>query len=283
MNSNPRDLNTPYPLLPAADVELTAAGMSVLDAHVQVILPAADLRTACRAPDSALPSLLRNQSLCRVMVRSITVQGQASFATVLVDTPLQAGSEARIIPVYIGRDSVPPVGESFLIMEDWPAQGDATLDVATQTVDNVEYGIPVELHPDCLVLLQAAPTITLYTRTHIPSSEDSMDEASDIVSEPVIQSGVSLTDGHNTTVEDIDGTLVLTAADGLGLGVYTVPPYDPAEPGYEGMAYKGLRTINGLQGTVSIEATGTFSVTTDSKNNEIELAIDWSAVDTIDT
>ena len=86
----------------------------------------------------------------------------------------------------------------------------------------------MDIHPDCLVFTQEAPTLTLETQTGAVT----------------FGSSLKLTDGYNTTVTDTGDGVLITGIEGGGLGRL------PTDRMKEGMC--GLRSINGIEGAVSL-------------------------------
>lgn len=234
MAESVRDLAVWYPFMPAAG---TKPGWvdRILDLRLVVILPEADLDHMDRAAG-------HNESIVTAQLESF----DSSHARIKVLSPVYSEAQDMTVPIYSGRDAVPTTASYMVVEEDF---SDSDSDCG------------LEVHPGCLVLLQEAPKLGFMTRNVVSSVDGRVDD-----SDPSRQTRIDgadysdsvyyptkLDNGHNVEVYLAGESIVFNASPGAGLGVYTDPPYTDVHT-YSVQPSRGLRSINGLSGTVMISS-----------------------------
>lgn len=153
------------------------------------------------------------------------------------------------LQVFTGRDSRPQAGTSYIVMDE-----------------SVQfYGGPYKVHPDCFVFLQDAPVIQLMARGGVMSTDGRPMEGGGRINGavgdpvPVPSAELAFASGYNVQADYLDGTLSFDGMSGYGAGVYDTPPYVDVSA-YSTRPGKGLRSINGVTGDVSIEAGSVLDV-----------------------
>ena len=232
-----RDLANWYPLLPSGS--MPSAAKDVLDVRVIVKLPAEDY--AYQVNGVA-------KDMCSAVLDSFS----SSVATVSVTLP-DGVRQQMSIPVYVGRDAGPAPGGSYVVI--------AKTQPGVSAVDR-------RIHPDCLLFMQDAPTVTFMNRGSVskidarPGQHGGRQDGATGDPTPVSLNPLSFEDGYNVSVSVVDGSLVFTGAAGAGAGVFTSSPYSDVAslattPG------KGLRSINGKTGDVVITGSDVVDVSVD--------------------
>lgn len=230
----------------------------VLDARVVHTIDPADLEYTGRLDGAPwIAALLNITGYGTTAGCSVSVYWNAC-----VDGAYKKVSKTFAVASFVGRDA-PAVGR----------QATQSYVVLSADVHAEDYsGLVFLLHPDCLFVEKRAPRINWYLRGPVTSKDVATSEPTALGEG--FDKAIKIKDGNNTTVVYADGTLTLTAGEGLGTGVYTKPPYvDTEDEEYRDARCIALRSINGLHGDVSITGTGSVSVNTtgDADNLGIDI------------
>lgn len=205
------DLATWYPLLPVDGDDGTALSICRCIKDLRVTIPV-PVHKDLSSVDS-IRCVLTSVSASYIMFR-------ATLGESILD--IDGGMEC-----YLDARDVPGDAESFAIV-----------DPSLQTAS----GLSLQVHPDCLSVeldRSAADTgpLVLYDADGNPVSE------------------LKFRDGYNVSVQFKDGTLTFTARAAAGRGTYAATDslardYARIMAGRIKSAIKGVRSINGLTGTV---------------------------------
>ena len=239
-----RDLSVWYPLLPGVDA---ASGVPklVLDMRILVLLPA----TNVDEQDSFnlyMSSLTTTEMTVNVVMNANTI-------------------DTLTVPCYIGRDSRPNIGQSYVILDE--AVNDST--------DPLWEDAPLKIHPDCVLFRKARPKLYIHDRGAV-SKTDNVNGVDGRVTPGDMpaysMSTLSIENGHNIAVEYEDSAIRFTGGGGAGKGLYTIPPYSDLST-YELEPSHGLRSINGISGNVQMSGVGDVLLTAAVEDKDITLTI----------
>lgn len=259
MSETFRDTPQWYPILPSGqwDINNTPEAADILDARVCILLDCFELGT---------------QTCIEVFITGVTSNTTSKKATIAVYWR-ENGGEAKhkelIVPVFIGKNA-------YGSLED-RASGYVLLSSAVSFS-----GKKLRLHPDCLLLAQKPPKLDVWNRTKV-YSDDGINGESKVGPQYRQQRNcIDLDNGHNTqiTYDETSGTIIMEGGAGLGLGIYTEPPYVSGgswEAAYKTHPHVGLRTINGITESVTITtgaSVSALSADEDGKKDNIYLTIE---------
>lgn len=155
-----------------------------------------------------------------------------------------AGTASTInVPIYHGVD-VYPSTESYMLVDT----GYTTyLQANEQSVTYILNAL--RPHPDCFFFYQEAPVLSLQTRDQLTTSGTAAPQQEVVLNGSVL----NFSDGYNVSV-GWTGGILLTGLEGGGLGAVPVSP-SPFADGSGALTYvyeKGLRSINGKDGSVTL-------------------------------
>lgn len=186
----------------------------------------------------------------KTLVLTTIQENLAIFAIAVVGndgTPdLQAATTIEV-PITSGVDTI-PTGESYMLVDSaFSAIAASTTSAALETL---------RVCPDCFMFTETAPRISMVARTHLTTSDTAT------CSIKQLGSTIKLQNGYNIAVSG-DGTHIRwTAQEGGGIG--RIPAGSDVFDNITSMPYvqeRGLRSINGLTGNVSITGYSTLSIT----------------------
>lgn len=226
-----RDLAAWYPFMPNA-AEKPWWADRILDMRLVITLPEAELDDQ----DEGL-----NEDLIKVYLKSFS----PTTATISLLSPVLPADTEVEVPVYAGRDSM-PTSQSYIIVDSDFSDSES------------DCGTPV--HPACFILLQRAPKLGFMTRTKVSSIDGTSDQSDSSgqsridgadYSDSTVYYPDRLENGNNVEIYVTGDSIVFSASPGAGTGVYTTPPYTDVQS-YSVDPSRGLRSINGLSGTVML-------------------------------
>lgn len=228
-----RSLQVWYPFMPLDEPNDTLA--CIKDVRLIVVLPAGN------------PADMSSVSFSATLVSADATDKTMTFevaCSAYMETPQTY--EIR----QCTENDVLPMGSSYALVSEY-------VDI------DEDHDETFELHADCLLFLQTAPKLSLQERTGIAAKNQGVVVPGGYVATPKLpyQCGqkILLASGHNVSIEQYDGSIVLTGAAGAGTGMYTESPYiDVAAMGSQAI---GLQTINGLSDMVSMQAGASVSLT----------------------
>lgn len=232
MDNSIRDMAVWYPLVPSAgNASVPSFVKNVLDMKVYVRMYAEDFEQQVDG--------MNIDMLDAWLVSESSVSISRTGATPVICQ----------LQVYVGRDSRPPAGTSYIVLAE----------------NTSMTGGPFRVHPDCFVFMQDAPAIQLMDRGSINSTDGRPMEGGGRINgangdpTPVASTELRFADGYNVLASYLDSTITFDGLGGYGKGVYTEPPYSDVSV-YSTHPGKGLRSINGITGAVSIEAGSVLEV-----------------------
>lgn len=141
-------------------------------------------------------------------------------------------------------------------------------------------GLSYQIHPDCMVFQQIAPTLHMEKTTSSSSPVMQLEKGAsgisqwlfaDLVASELVDGVLRLANGHNVDVSGSSDTVLFTGTPGAGIGQWVTAPYSTEGSSFDGFRGKGLRSINGKTGHVLI--TGDRSVAVDRGDGDNTLAI----------
>lgn len=238
MSESIRDLAGWYPLLPNGTT-IPDAAKNILDMRVHAMLDPGDFTihgsgaTAVSVARAFLTGM--SSSSATVVVRSLPSRWMWDVDSV---------ETTYTIPVYVGRDAVPPPGEPYVVCAATPAA--------------VTFDPPYEIHPDCLVIMQRSPSLWFMLRGPVsstdaqPTAAGRIDGRVDPLPTAATLSKLSFEDGFNVSVSGSESSLVFTGNAGAGAGVWTVSPFNDVQA-WNTRPGRGLRSINGQTGAIMLE------------------------------
>lgn len=246
MSESLRDLATWYPLLPA-DGAVPAIARNILDMRVCVEIPVGDLRIhgqrrRIETQGQAMLTAVSPTALTVVVTRG-HLDGETGAA------PTQTYS----VPVFIGRDVVPPATGSYAICAAAPVQ--ETLATA------------YEVHPNCLLFHQPAPSVSFMERGPVNSNDAQIDPATGTRINGAVNRYpgaaylpvLSFESGYNVNVSGADSLLAFTGTVGAGKGIWVGSPFHDL-PNWNTQPGRGLRSINGQGEIVTFAGANSINV-----------------------
>lgn len=175
-----------------------------------------------------------NNGHIRIILRSIT----SSKATIELHIPNSYAIYMEIPVVNISEVVTPPVTDSYILI---------TKDLGTLT--DLEY----DIHPDCLTVMQEAPVLSIGVRYGVIS----MDKAS-VEYKYTFKDTIVLNSGNNVTVSGTPEIIIIDAGVGLGNGLFKQDPLLDGTSTNTPLIAKGLRSITGNAGAVSIRSNSPY-------------------------
>lgn len=157
------------------------------------------------------------------------------------------------VPVIDIRDNkLPPTTESYILIN-----GDIG------TLSNVYY----MLHPDCLTIMEEAPKLVIGLRYNPTSVDHATLET--------FRFGktINISSGYNANVNASSGSITIDAGAALGLGGFSSDPTGNDISGDGTIVAKGLLSINGIDGDVTIKSNSNYVNVDCSYMDEHELAL----------
>lgn len=244
MADTSRDLRGRYPFVyiggdPDEDAALYAVSRHVLDARITVSLPAG-------SGDAGIV----------VRVISVPSTSVASMSMELAVTGAEHTGQARI---YVGRDNSDMLATS---PDNWVLVDDGFVD-AVGAAGSWSVGGALQIHPSCLRMRQAPPVLYAVAREPGDPAEDATAGGAPMLDGERVPV-TSVEDGNNVSVSLDGGTLSFVSYPGAGSGIW--PTSAASMYGLESfdvLRKSGLRSINGLSGTVWIFGGGTVRVAAD--------------------
>jgi len=263
-----RDLSEWYPLLPgkignttAVETAVDAALSNILDIRITLeLLPGNPGPANSYNYDAIVCRLVRvyrtYENDVEVWKADIKIDGLYIPVNGVLTNSGTGQTLVVTLPVYAGRNTLPATAANYLLLEHFAE------------LDNIEYVI----HPDCLTVYQKPPSLTFFERAGV-RKEDRPGNDQATRKDRVEMQPLSLADGHNVTVELIGDILTFTGDDGVGLGVYTIPPYIDEDVSYSVSPGKGLRSINGYTDNVTLDTSRTIKLQSSGTADTVSLTI----------
>ena len=255
MSETFRDTPQWYPILPSGswDINYTPEAADIIDARVCVLLDCFELGT---------------QTCIEAFITAVN-NHEATITVYWRENGGKAKHKELIVPVFTGKNAYGSLKDR--------ASNYVLLSSAVSFS-----GKKLRLHPDCLLLAQKPPKLDVWNRTKVYSDDGINGEPKAGPQYRQQRNCIDIDNGHNTqiTYDETSGTITIQGGAGLGLGIYTEPPYVSGgswEAAYETRPHVGLRTINGITEDVTITtgaSVSALSADEDGKKDNIFLTIE---------
>lgn len=241
MANNIRDLAEWYPFIPeqfpagtqAAGNEPPALAAVVLDMRILVALDASDTVYGL--------AFTGESAVDRIELTSIS----GSTAVVRCHGQLWEEGHADIdLDVLVGRDMRGKPETSYIVMSEYRS-----------------FSGSLDVHPDCLMFMQRAPRLDIWTRHDVNVHEQPVSPG-----ERLPSGDIGLADGNNVGVEWDGSGISWNGVAGAGAGIWLYPPYNGGSY-YIMHGSVGMRSVNGMSEVV-IEGSPTVSVTAALEDND---------------
>lgn len=208
-----------YPLLPPpGGMQAPLLAQQILDMHISLFLCASNIDDDSEnVLDEITVTLIEvGDTTAKVLVTSIDTDLVWEIPEFDSTCTQQSDASHAVLNVYHGRDAHPKANENYIVLDE-----SANISVPLQ----VNYRV----HPDCFTVMQCAPMLLW---------EDKQPD------QPPPRY-TAVVDGWNTGVSFAGDTLTFNCNAGQGLG--------KLQPTQNAHVPVGLRSINGLTGTVKLE------------------------------
>jgi hypothetical protein len=235
MSDNPLyDINTAYPFIWSSGV-FPDALKAVRDMRIALLLPSTSAVPDSMAYDFKITALTSSGATV-----DMRLGGGAAFSSTLT-IPLRTSGTTTVM-------------SSFVALDDAPA---------------TEWSGSIDIHPDCVILMQEAPRISVEVTSSYYSDHSRSSEVIGIPPEAVASDGVlRFAHGYNVVVDANDRTDALSISfdcgSDNGLGTWRTSPW--TDKTLDEFKVTGLRGINGVTGNVIIlgDASVNINTTADS-------------------
>ena len=237
------DLNTAYPFVWSSGT-FPETLKNVLDMRLTAVLPST----------SAVPELLS----CAIHLTHMDSSGGQAELILSDNNGSIFLSSSYAIPVLTEGTTTT---SSFIALDHVPESA---------------WSGSIDIHPDCLMLMQEAPVITANITTEYATTSSAC-----IHSGATLKNGdvLSFMDGYNVAIsaEELKGGATVTFDCGSenGLGIWTTSPWSHSGGSIplNTFSITGLRSINGVTGDVRILGDASVRVTTSVSSGAVILAI----------
>lgn len=267
MSNTVRELANWYPIIPIPDPSAV-----ITPAPYEIARKITDARIRINVkPFATLEYLAYTQNAVKATIEAIE-DDVAEIAVTSSAEPDIEGAElatsdglwhvSMLVPVYEDIDSE-PYADSFVIVPN----SDITIPEALSG--------RLVLHPSCIEIRQLPPRLMLFDRGGVYSTDSNTETHVVTPVQTVYYASTSphLVSGHNVSIS-VDGqALVFKGASAAGKGVYTEPPYVDPDVTYAVHKGRGMRSVNGFTGNVSIVGDASVLVTTQENEGDIEIHI----------
>lgn len=170
-----------------------------------------------------------NTTITDICIKLLSIS--SSMAVVKVSL-IDYGEYSLSVPIVAIDYNAIPNTQSYILVKE----------PITKESDNLNY----DIHPDCLIVMQSAPTINIGLRYNPVNEEEATTEVL------AIQDAIIIESGYNVNINGSDGYLYIEAEAGSGKGRFPITPLLPDADGTEVYRAKGLISINGITDNINI-------------------------------